>query len=81
MIILQDVANNGILPMGEILGRARAGEIPPKFLRPLVAARLAEDLADLTADDCPTRHLLLSVVEIAEDWFEERFAELDRIDA
>jgi hypothetical protein len=78
MIILQDLVSHGILPMGEILGRARAGEIPPKFLRPLVVARMAEDLADLMADDCPTRHLLLSVVEIAEDWFKEQLAELDR---
>ena len=78
MIILQDVVNHGILPLEEIIGRARAGEIPPKFLRPLVTARLAEDLADPMADDCPTRHLLLSVVETAKDWFKKKIEELER---
>jgi hypothetical protein len=71
MLILQDVVRNGILPQEEIIDRALAGEISTWLLLPLWIGRLAEDAAEPLADDSPTRHHLLSIVEAVEDWFQE----------
>jgi hypothetical protein len=67
--ILNDVELHGILPLQEILCRARSGEIPKKYLVPLLAGRLAEDAANALPDGSPERADLLSVSDDVEDWF------------
>jgi hypothetical protein len=67
--ILNDVELHGILPLQEILCRARSGEIPKKYLMPLLAGRLAEDAANALPDDSPERADLLSVSDDVEGWF------------
>jgi hypothetical protein len=65
--ILKDVERHSILPLQEILCRARS--IPKKYLIPLLIGRLAEDAANALPDDSPARADLLSVSERVEDWF------------
>jgi hypothetical protein len=67
--ILNDVELHGILPLQDILCRARSGEIPKKYLIPLLVGRLAEDAANALPDDSPERADLLSVSDDVEDWF------------
>jgi hypothetical protein len=67
--ILNEVELHGILPLQEILRRAESGDIPTKYLTPLLAGRLAEDAANLLTDGCPERADLLSVSDDVEDWF------------
>jgi hypothetical protein len=67
--ILNDVELHGVLPLQEILCRARSGEIPKKYLIPLLVGRLAEDAANALPDDSPERADLLSVSDDVEDWF------------
>jgi hypothetical protein len=67
--ILNDVELHSILPLQEILCRARSGEIPKKYLMPLLAGRLALDAANALPDDSPDRADLLSVSDDVEDWF------------
>jgi hypothetical protein len=67
--ILNDVELHGSLPLQEILCRARSGEIPKKYLIPLIAGRLAEDAANALPDDSSERADLLSVSDGVEDWF------------
>jgi hypothetical protein len=54
---------HGILPLQEVL----SGEIPKKYLLPLLASRLAEDAANALPDGSPERADLLSVSDDVEN--------------
>jgi hypothetical protein len=76
--IVNDVELNAILPLQEILRRARSGEIPKKFLVPLLIGRYAEDAADASQDGSFARVLWLSIAEGIEDWFQAESCALKR---
>jgi hypothetical protein len=67
--ILNDIELHGILPLQEVLCPAQSGEIPKKYLLPLLASRLAEDAANALPDGSPERADFLSVSDDVENWF------------
>jgi predicted acylesterase/phospholipase RssA len=78
LAIVNEINFEGILPLHEIISRARAGEIRGNYLSMLLLGRLADEIAKALPDGSAYLCFWVDVSAAVEDWFEERARRRDR---
>jgi hypothetical protein len=72
MELFREIMARGMLPLPELFKRFEAGEIETPVFARLLLGQAAQIEADELQDGDPDRPRLLGIVEITEDWFQER---------